>query len=1344
MSRAVLIGAGDYTSPELPDIPAVSNNLSALRDTLTDPTRGVFSAAHCAVEGLARPTSRTAVGGTLRRVAAEATDLLLVYYSGHGVLDDGGNLHLAFGDTEPDTVAYSGIPVSRIKLELGQARARARVLVLDCCFSGQAIAAMASPSSLVPGQLRLEGTYTLASSSATKPSFAPTGSRHTAFTAALLDALGQAKPLTLDEIYQHVHKALTDSGLPTPQRRATNSAERLALVRPGATAAGQARTPALPPSPASRREGLLAQVLEDANRSGAGTPVRRARGAPAAVSAQPGADGARAQVIEFWRAVEMFSPQKVGKANRDERRTAVVAGKPLPWEMGHELARRRLEPGQAWRHVVYLGVHRLEPVFEVVRSVFEPDEDSYDERPSGDSALAVFAVGGDGRPLVDSQVLGACGWATSRLLNPGPDAPGWLSGFDDAADKFDELFEDLMAPGVADGDEVVRGPREHESGLVIDEDLLARCLLVVEDLVRLGTSVPHGEIRIESQIVPERKALSTDGLDFINSALAEDLVTVAEQVRAGQAGAALRDYLRPDSDLAPGDRVDVREQLDVVLDAVAPARIPLGRWPADPEHSLALGQQLAVNRALMLADGPGGVFGVNGPPGTGKTTMLRDIVAALVVRRACGLAELRRPGDAFTGETETWQTSRYVRVLHRLKPQITGFEVAVASANNTAVENVTNEMPARNAIDDHWRAAAASVDYFPGIASSLLGGSQDTGDAGWALLSARLGKKANRTAFADAFWWAEYNVPADQLSSRAGLLALLKAGDPGEWPAAVAEFRQALKQAEAGQAERELAYQALRVEPAAEQRVRECVGDLTEANRQLTGILSHKSRVDGEARDWNAERARRWGIHRGHQDFRPGFLQWLMTWGRAQREWRERDRYLSAEVLTAEQAVAATHQELRRLSDAQAQAQRVVESARDALRQAEHELDLIASTLAQARTDLGDHFPGQDWFGDRRRRELTAPWTDPAWNTTRTELFLAALRLHKAFLRGSANKMRQTLHGAMDVVSGEVPKTAGPSAVLAAWQALFLVVPVVSTTFASLGRMFGQVGAEALGWLLVDEAGQATPQGAVGALWRTRNAVVVGDPLQLEPITTVPFSAEQAIRREFAVDEQWLTSRTSVQRLADRITPLGTELSEQDGNIWVGAPLAVHRRCQEPMFGIANDIAYDGMMVHATARSGAKRFATAYPTLPPSKWIDVVGRDTQGHWVPAEGKELEHILDVLAGLEFPMSEVLVIAPFADVAKRVEAAACGYGGLVAGTIHRSQGRQADIVILVLGTAPQQTGARAWASKKPNLLNVAASRAKHRLYVIGNRDLWSRNRNFDLLARRLPRGEPKGAA
>ncbi|WP_083821405.1 AAA domain-containing protein [Legionella drancourtii] len=77
----------------------------------------------------------------------------------------------------------------------------------------------------------------------------------------------------------------------------------------------------------------------------------------------------------------------------------------------------------------------------------------------------------------------------------------------------------------------------------------------------------------------------------------------------------------------------------------------------------------------------------------------------------------------------------------------------------------------------------------------------------------------------------------------------------------------------------------------------------------------------------------------------------------------------------------------------------------------------------------------------------------------------------------------------------------------------------------------------------------------------------------------------------------------------------------------------------------------------------------------------------------------------------------------------------YPELKIGTIHTTQGKESDIVILVLGGNPQSSGAKKWASERPNLLNVAISRAKRKLYVIGNRTHWKDFNYFDQMAKDL---------
>ncbi|WP_063057434.1 hypothetical protein [Nocardia sienata] len=131
-------------------------------------------------------------------------------------------------------------------------------------------------------------------------------------------------------------------------------------------------------------------------------------------------------------------------------------------------------------------------------------------------------------------------------------------------------------------------------------------------------------------------------------------------------------------------------------------------------------------------------------------------------------------------------------------------------------------------------------------------------------------------------------------------------------------------------------------------------------------------------------------------------------------------------------------------------------------------------------------------------------------------------------------------------------------------------------------------------------------------------------------MTTLPFRTEDAIRTSFEVDPQWSTCRTSVQRIADRLTPLGTSLPGDEGWTWVGVPLTVHRRCDAPMFEIVNSIAYDGLMINGTGTAARKRFDTSYPNLPESKWIDLVGTTAHGHWIPDEGRQLDRILRSLA------------------------------------------------------------------------------------------------------------------
>ncbi|MBE9079199.1 hypothetical protein IQ241_18160 [Romeria aff. gracilis LEGE 07310] len=224
---------------------------------------------------------------------------------------------------------------------------------------------------------------------------------------------------------------------------------------------------------------------------------------------------------------------------------------------------------------------------------------------------------------------------------------------------------------------------------------------------------------------------------IFNSFYMSDLERVAKQLnRSCDVGAALKNYL---SELIP-ERIDL-DQRSVQQQVLSPRFLPLGRWPTNPDYQLSLQQQCAVNlAALQLSES--GLFSVNGPPGTGKTTMLRDIVAHIVVERAAQMATYDNPSRAFThaeaGRSATSKVSPYC-----LDKKLTGYEIVVASSNNGAVENISKEIPSGSAIADEYKSVAA---YFQDVACAVANQS----DA-WGILAAALGSKKNCRKFAESF-----------------------------------------------------------------------------------------------------------------------------------------------------------------------------------------------------------------------------------------------------------------------------------------------------------------------------------------------------------------------------------------------------------------------------------------------------------------------------------------------------------------------------------------------------------------------------------------------------------------
>ncbi|SOE74810.1 ABC-type branched-chain amino acid transport system, substrate-binding protein [Streptomyces sp. OV198] len=233
-SRALLIGAHSFTDPDLEPLPAVARNLDRLAELLRDPSVWGLDAGHLSV--LAEPDRDQALGEA-GRLADEAEDTLLVYYAGHGFVHDLSNeLYLALPRTDPRRL-YTALRYQDIReLLLGpQVRARRKVVILDCCWSGLALHGAMSATGL-GGLSDIGGTFVLTATSETRTALAPPGETYTAFTGELIGALEKGVPeapplLTMTTLYRHLYDALVAKGRPTPQQRNGNTAGAIAVAR---------------------------------------------------------------------------------------------------------------------------------------------------------------------------------------------------------------------------------------------------------------------------------------------------------------------------------------------------------------------------------------------------------------------------------------------------------------------------------------------------------------------------------------------------------------------------------------------------------------------------------------------------------------------------------------------------------------------------------------------------------------------------------------------------------------------------------------------------------------------------------------------------------------------------------------------------------------------------------------------------------------------------------------------------------------------------------------------------------------------------------------------------------
>ncbi len=1074
-------------------------------------------------------------------------------------------------------------------------------------------------------------------------------------------------------------------------------------------------------------------------------------------------------ILAAWTALEALSPQSYIRpedmASGDRTRVAFFEHE-LPW--GPDA---RDKPNHRLYFEVVLGAIALDKAADELVKAFGEDE----ERPLHDgkrAAIASILINKEGFVLKENGIaVSSFAWALKPALELKLGSLG-------AWPKIEQRILERLDLKVRHFDDA-GNPIPIDLNVVQDTH---RWLVSLFDIPQHLVEPPTFALKV-FHYVRERTPPEPS---LLNSFYLEDLTKASDLIGGTGAGAGLQRYI---GFARPENSVDVLSPPAAVEPYVAPSLIPQACWPSASGRPLVLLQQAAVNAARAELGSDSGIMGINGPPGTGKTTLLRDVVVGCVLDRATAMARFENPQEAFTATDQKllFGSNAFYR-FYRVDASLKGHEIVVASSNNRVVENVSKELPLKDA-----NGRNAEMDYFKSI-SDLIANPKRAGyfeaedEAStaqvetWGLIAAVLGNGRNRGAFQQGFWWNEDGGFLTYLKAARGMNVLREIKDEksgefikNEMPTVVTRENPATNAADAAMQWRKARAafleqkKAVDAEIAAIEGMRRDLQALEEAEFDLKRLDEQRPQLDqavssarqaGEARRLEhsaavAKADRDKTMLEGHLAGRPSFFARFLgtassrTWNANRQRLTDALRQSVNHVQATSDALAAARATWSGTQARLLQWDRAVEDKKRDIAQ------LHAASLA-ARARLGDRVIDKAFFQkNHTAMQVTAPWLPDDVHRMREDLFAAALAIHKAFIDATASRLQHNLGLLMaGMTAGAFQSQAQRDLVPDLWSSLFMVVPVVSTTFASFRTMFGDLTPESIGWLLIDEAGQAVPQAAAGAVMRARRTIVIGDPLQVPPVVSLPEKLNAEICKYFDVDDaEWSAPAASAQTLADLASRFRSAYITDLGDREVGLPLLVHRRCQNPMFDVSNTIAYAGQMVHSV---GLRDPGPIGDVLGESRWVDVNG-DAESKWCPAEGDAVVAMLAALSSAGVKDPDIFIITPFKvigqEMRRRLDRETALFRSLGVsksqwahgrvGTIHTFQGREADTVILLLG-APNasQHRARQWAASPPNIINVAVSRAKQNLYVVGSAKAWSAaGTSLQVLQRALASAERK---
>jgi len=205
---ALLIGVSEYGNG-IPPLSAPPNDVEAIRRVLEDPNLGGFDA----VKPLINPDlEKMQIEIEWLFANRRRDDLLLLFFSGHGITDDDNHLYLTTRTTAINNFRATAVRASFVQGQFRESLARRQVIILDCCYSGAFANGWQAKSvsvDIVKKELGATGKAVLTSSTAIQTSFQQEESTISLYTQYLVEGIetGASDTDTNGEIYvRELHK----------------------------------------------------------------------------------------------------------------------------------------------------------------------------------------------------------------------------------------------------------------------------------------------------------------------------------------------------------------------------------------------------------------------------------------------------------------------------------------------------------------------------------------------------------------------------------------------------------------------------------------------------------------------------------------------------------------------------------------------------------------------------------------------------------------------------------------------------------------------------------------------------------------------------------------------------------------------------------------------------------------------------------------------------------------------------------------------------------------------------------------------------------------------------------